>query len=257
MHTYAARGQFELALRQYHCCRDTLRRELDVAPSADMENLYREIREGKSLRQPATASAEAAASSGTLPASSDMPSIAVLPFENMSGDPEQEYFSDGITENIITDLSKVSTLKVISRNTVFAFKGKPADACRVARQLDVRHVLAGNVRKAAGRVRITAQLIDATDNSPVWAEHYDRNLDNIFELQDEIAHALVAALRIKLLPEERKAIETRPTKTPRATSGTCLRATTLSGAIGEVWRLPSASVAEPWKLTPTTLAPGR
>src|SRR6478672_10161315 len=145
----------------------------------------------------------------------ERPSIAVLPFVNMSGDPEQEYFSDGITEDIITDLSKVSLLKVLSRNTVFTFKGKSVDIGQIARQLKVGHVLEGSVRKAGGRVRITAQLIDAAD-SHVWAERFDRDLSDIFALQDEISEAIVAALKIKLLPEEKKAIETRSTHNPDA-----------------------------------------
>ena len=142
-------------------------------------------------------------------------SIAVLPFVNMSGDPEQEYFSDGITEDIITDLSKVSMLKVLSHNTVFTFKGKSVDVGQIARQLKVGYILEGSVRKAGGRVRITAQLLDAAD-SHVWAERYDRDLRDMFALQDEISQAIVAALKIKLLPEEKKAIETRSTHNPDA-----------------------------------------
>jgi len=139
-------------------------------------------------------------------------SICVLPFANMSGEGEQEYFSDGITEDIITDLSKVSALDIISRNTAFTFKNKPVDVRQVAAQLRVSHVLEGSVRKAAGRVRITAQLIDGSNDSHVWAERYDRDLNDIFALQDEISRAIVDALKIKLLPEEKKAIERRGTE---------------------------------------------
>jgi len=144
------------------------------------------------------------------------PSVAVLPFTNMSGDPEQEYFSDGITEDIITDLSKVSTLNVVSRNTAFTFKGKPVYIAQVARRLKVGHVVEGSVRKAGGRVRITAQLIDAAKDTHIWGERYDRNLNDIFALQDEIAQAIVAALKIRLLPAEKKAIENRSTRDPAA-----------------------------------------
>ncbi|PYI78561.1 MAG: adenylate/guanylate cyclase domain-containing protein, partial [Verrucomicrobia bacterium] len=133
--------------------------------------------------------------------------ICVLPFANMSGDAEQEYFSDGISEDIITDLSKVSALHVVSRNTAFTFKGKPVDVRQVAAQLNVSHVLEGSVRKAGGRVRITAQLIDGSNDSHVWAERYDRDLKDIFALQDEISHAIVDALKVKLLPAEKEAIE--------------------------------------------------
>jgi adenylate cyclase len=142
--------------------------------------------------------------------------ICVLPFANMSGDPEQEYFSDGISEDIITDLSKVSALWVAARNTAFMFKGKHVDVPQVARQLKVTHVLEGSVRKAGGRVRITAQLIDGATGGHIWAERYDRDLDDIFALQDEISQAIVAALKLKLLPEEKKAIERRGTTNPEA-----------------------------------------
>src|SRR2546421_6278804 len=144
-------------------------------------------------------------------AKTQRPSICVLPFANMSGDPEQEYFSDGISEDIITDLSKISALHVVSRNTAFTFKGKAVDLGQVASQLKVTHLLEGSVRKAAGRVRITAQLIDAANDSHLWAERYDRDLTDIFAIQDEISLAIVDALKVKLLPEEEKAIEQRGT----------------------------------------------
>jgi adenylate cyclase len=139
------------------------------------------------------------------------PAICVLPFANMSGDPEQEYFSDGITEDIITDLSKVSALAVTSRNSAFVFKGKHVEVPKVARELKVDYVLEGSVRKAGGRVRITAQLVNGSSNDHVWAERYDRDLNDIFALQDEISEAIVKALKLKLLPEEKNAIEQRGT----------------------------------------------
>ena len=144
------------------------------------------------------------------------PSICVLPFANMSGEPEQEYFSDGISEDIITDLSKISALSVVARNTAFTFKGSAVDVPSVARKLGVSHVLEGSVRKAGGRVRITAQLIDGAAGDHVWAERYDRDLSDIFSLQDEISQAIVAALKLKLLPEEKKAIEHRGTTSAEA-----------------------------------------
>ena len=143
-------------------------------------------------------------------------SICVLPFTNMSGDPEQEYFSDGITEDIITDLNKVSALEVVSRNSAFAYKGKQMDASGIARKLKVTHVLEGSVRRAGGRVRITAQLTDATNDRQVWAERFDRDTDDIFALQDEISHAIVKALRLQLLPEERREIRRRGTDSVEA-----------------------------------------
>jgi adenylate cyclase len=162
-------------------------------------------------RQRSPRSAAAAAPVPAPPAAPAGISICVLPFANMSGDPEQEYFSDGISEDIITDLTKVSALGVVSRNTAFNFKGKSVAVAQVARQLKVSHVLEGSVRKAGGRVRITAQLIDAAKDNQVWAERYDRDLNDIFALQDEISEAIVKALKLKLLPEEKKAIEQRGT----------------------------------------------
>ena len=144
------------------------------------------------------------------------PSIAVLPFTNVSGDPEQEYFSDGITEDIIIDLSKISALKVVSRNTVFTFKGEAVDIGEIASRLKVGHVVEGSVRKAGGRVRITAQLIDLREESHIWAERYDRDLNDIFALQDEISRAIVTALKVKLVPQEREAIANRSTQNPEA-----------------------------------------
>jgi adenylate cyclase len=138
-------------------------------------------------------------------------SICVLPFQNMSGDAEQEYFSDGISEDITTDLSKISALEVIARNTAFQFKGRSVDVCEAARELGVTHVLEGSVRKAGSRVRITAQLIDGRSGGHVWAERYDRDLTDIFAIQDEISKAIVAALKLTLLPEEKKALEQRGT----------------------------------------------
>lgn len=143
-------------------------------------------------------------------------SICVLPFQNMSGEPEQEYFSDGISEDITTDLSKVSALSVIARNTAFTFKGQSVNVCEVASKLGISHVLEGSVRKAGNRVRITAQLIDGANGDHVWAERYDRDLTDIFAIQDEISEAIVDALKVKLLPQERRAIEKRGTTNAEA-----------------------------------------
>lgn len=141
----------------------------------------------------------------------EKPSIAVLPFNNMSGDPEQEYFSDGITEDIITDLSNVSGLFVVARNTAFTYKGKPVKVQQVAQELGVRFILEGSVRKAGPRVRVTGQLIHGKDGGHVWAARFDRDLTDIFAIQDEITHAIVEQLKVKLLPQERKVIGQAPT----------------------------------------------
>ena len=130
----------------------------------------------------------------------DKPSIAVLAFQNMSGDPEQEYFADGITEDVITDLSKVGGLLVIARNSSFAYKGKSVDIRVVARELGVRTVLEGSIRRAGNRVRITAQLIEAETGGHLWADRFDRELSDIFAVQDEVTRRIVDALKIKLSP---------------------------------------------------------
>jgi adenylate cyclase len=134
----------------------------------------------------------------------------------MSGEAEQEYFSDGISEDIITDLSKVSALSVVARNTAFMFKGQTVDVKDVAKTLSVSHVLEGSVRKAGNRVRITAQLIDGAKGDHLWAERFDRDLTDIFAIQDDISKAIVEALRVKLLPKEKIAIETRGTSSVEA-----------------------------------------
>ncbi|HWD36427.1 MAG TPA: adenylate/guanylate cyclase domain-containing protein, partial [Casimicrobiaceae bacterium] len=170
--------------------------ELEDLGEHTVKNIARPIRVF-ALRAPAAGAPRAAAS--TTPGVS----ICVLPFANMSGDPEQEYFSDGITEDIITDLSKVGALSVVSRNTAFSYKAKHVDIAQVARQMHVSYVLEGSVRKSGNRVRITAQLIDGASDSHVWAERYDRDLNDIFALQDEISEAIVGALKLRLLPSER------------------------------------------------------
>ncbi|MBI3304547.1 MAG: hypothetical protein HYZ72_20990, partial [Deltaproteobacteria bacterium] len=141
----------------------------------------------------------------------DKPSLAVLPFVNLSSDPEQEYFSDGMTEDLITDLSKLSGLFVIARNSVFTYKGKAVKVEEVGRELGVRYVLEGSVRRADDRVRITAQLVDATTGYHLWAERYDRELKDIFALQDEITQKIVFALKVKLTKEEQERFRRYPT----------------------------------------------
>jgi adenylate cyclase len=132
----------------------------------------------------------------------DKPSIAVLPFQNMSGDPEQEYFADGMVEEIITALSRFKWLFVIARNSSFTFKGKAVDVKRVGRELGVRYVLEGSVRKASGKVRIAGQLIDAVTGTHLWADRFERDLTDVFALQDEVTVAVVSAIQPKLLQTE-------------------------------------------------------
>jgi adenylate cyclase len=132
----------------------------------------------------------------------DKPSIAVLPFQNMSGDPEQEHFCDGLVEDIITTLSKLARLRVIARNSTFVYKGRSVDIREAAKQLGVRYVLEGSVRKSGNRIRITAQLIDAADGTHLWAERYDRTMDDIFAIQDEITLTLATEMQVKLTEGE-------------------------------------------------------
>ena len=144
------------------------------------------------------------------------PAICVLPFINLSGDKEQEYFGDGITEDLITDLSKITQLDVVARNLSFSLKDRPVEVRALARQFNITHILEGSVRKAGRRLRITAQLIDAATGLHLWADRYDRELADIFDIQDEISKAIIGQLRIKLLPAERKVLEHRGTLSAEA-----------------------------------------
>jgi adenylate cyclase len=147
----------------------------------------------------------------TAPTLPNRPSIAVLPLDNLSADPEQEYFADGLTEDLITDLSKIAGLLVIARNSTFTYKGHSVNVAQVGRELGVRYVVEGSVRKAGNRVRITAQLIDAATGAHVWADRYDRDLTDIFAVQDEVTREIVGALRLRLTPDERRRVAARGT----------------------------------------------
>jgi adenylate cyclase len=157
---------------------------------------------GATIPEPET-SHQAEAEALSLP---DKPSIAVLPFDNMSGDPEQEYFSDGITEDIITELSKISKLFVVARNSTFTYKGQAVDVKQVGREQGVRYVLEGSVRRSGDRIRITAQLIDATTGLHLWAQRYDRVVQDVFELQDDITREVTSALQVELTEGEQASL---------------------------------------------------
>ncbi len=144
------------------------------------------------------------------------PEVLVIPFTNTSNDPDQEYFADGITEDVITDLSKVAALSVVARNTAFTFKGRSVDVAQTAHDMNLTHVVEGSVRKSGNRIRINAQLVDGATGHPIWAERFDRDLTDIFDLQDQITEAIVAALKVRLVPAERVAIQSRPTDNPEA-----------------------------------------
>jgi TolB-like protein/DNA-binding SARP family transcriptional activator len=261
MQLHLAQGDRARALRQYQICRDALHSELGVPPEPETEQLYRSIKEERRppvrMAGPAPASGTSGEASLITDASSPThkpealyshgkPSIAVLPFTNMSGDLEQQYFSDGITEDIITDLSQVSALFVVARNTAFTFKGKAADVIQVAHRLNSAYVLEGSVRKAGNRIRITVQLIDGATGGHVWAERYDRDFGDIFALQDEISKKVVAALKVKLLPEEMAAITSRPTTSAQAYEHYLLGRSLLVGGWGnkDLLRAAKRSFAE-------------
>jgi adenylate cyclase len=159
---------------------------------------------------------EAQAPAAATPTLSDVPSIAVLPFQNMSGEAEQEIFADGLVEDVITTLSKLSGLSVIARNSSFVYKGKAVDVRTVAQELGVRYVLEGSVRKGGDRIRINAQLIDARTGSHVWAERYDRKIEDIFTIQDEITLILATEMQVSLLDGEQARLRYTTTKNVEA-----------------------------------------
>jgi len=173
---------------------------------------YRYLRSHTTPAEVASVETKTAPTDKVEPPVSEKPSIAVLPFVNISGDPEQEYFSDGMTEEIITRLSMHSMLSVIARNSTFTYKGKPVKVQQVGRELGVRYVVEGSVRKAGNRIRITAQLIDATTESHLWAKTYDRELKDIFSLQDEIAEQIVVSLGVGISAAEKARVRRIPTE---------------------------------------------
>jgi TolB-like protein/Tfp pilus assembly protein PilF len=207
MQQYASKGQISLAIKQYQSCCESFQRELNVDPGAETERLFDRIRfahdsvEG-SIAHPDETVREHHEDRRAGPSLREKPSIAVLPFVNLSGDPEQEYFSDGITEDIITALSRLRWFLVIARNSTFVYKGKAVDIRRIGRELDVRYVLEGSVRKAENRVRVSVELVDTKSGVQHWAEKYDHELKDIFKLQDEITQSVTAAIEPKLVAAE-------------------------------------------------------
>ena len=174
-----------------------------------LKNIARPVTVWRIVTDAARPAPDATSPSSPPEVADDRPSIAVLPFENMSGDTDQEYFADGISEDLITDLSKISGLHVIARNSVFTFKGRAVNVPDVARDLGVAWVMEGSVRKSGNRVRVTAQLIDGSTGGHLWAERYDRNLDDIFAVQDEITAEIVKALKIKLSQADQQRVAKR------------------------------------------------
>ena len=194
----------------------TIEAKLDLAFEdmglQEVKNIARPVRAYRVVVEPSPGAVTATRPQPQRSPVTDKPSIGVLPFVNMSGDPEQEYFSDGITEDLITDLSKISGLFVVARNAVFFYKGKAVKPVEVSEELGVRYLLEGSVRKAGNRVRITAQLIDPPTGYHLWAERYDRDLTDIFALQDEITEKIVVALEVKLTESEQEQVARRYTE---------------------------------------------
>jgi len=204
MRIHAEQSQTAQALKLYETLRDRLHRELGVKPEPETVQLYESIRQRRTTSVPAAVSsspvetiARPEAAAAELPLSSK-PSIAVLPFLNLSGDPEQEYFADGMVEEIITALSRMRWLLVIARNSSFTYKGRAVDVKQIGRELGVRYVLEGSVRKAGNRVRITGQLIDTSTGAHLWADRFEGELEDVFDLQDQVTASVVGAIAPKL-----------------------------------------------------------
>ncbi len=193
--------------------RDKLKEEFEDLGDKELKNIARPVRAYRVALSRYTASEPIVpAPSGGKLALPDKPSIAVLAFQNMSGDPEQEYFGDGIAEDIITALSKLRGLFVIARNSTFAYKGKAPNIREIARELGVRYVLEGSVRKAGERLRVSGQLIDAASGNHIWAERYDRPTSDIFAVQDEITASVVAAIEPQLYAADNLRLQSKPTE---------------------------------------------
>ena len=208
MRALTAAGRRTDALRHYEKLAAVLRRELDVEPDTDTKALARDLRKPAACSErsmesepPHSVVVSVHAVSQPLPLP-DRPSIAVMPFTNMSGDPDQEYFADGISEDLITGLSHIRWLFVIARNSTFVYKHRAVDVKQVSRELGVRYVLEGSVRRAGDRLRVSAQLVDAISGGHHWAERYDRELGDIFAVQDEITRSVAAAIEPYLLAAE-------------------------------------------------------
>ncbi len=207
MQLYCRAGRREAAIRRYLSCAEILERELGIEPDEETKTLYEEILRERTAPLGRTRKTDGVPGDGS---PSDKPSIAVLPFENMSDDPGQEYFADGIAEDVITALSRFRSLFVIARGSTFTYKGSAGDVTLVGRELGVRYVVEGSVRKAGNRVRITAQLIDAASGKHLWAERFDGALDDVFDLQDQITERIVVAVEPEIGARERERAKCKP-----------------------------------------------
>ena len=210
----AAPGGITVSGTAYDHLQGKLDRGLAFLGERRLKNIERPVRVYRVELDERTAAASASVAAASLPP--DKPAVAVLPFDNLSGDPEQAYFSDGITEDVITELARFRELLVIARNSSFAFRGKAVDVREVGRALGAGYVVEGSVRRAGERVRITAQLVDATTGAHSWAERWDRPLADVFAVQDEIARGIVATVAARVLDETEAAARRRPPQDMRA-----------------------------------------
>jgi len=213
MQIHSERGETAQALKLYDRLRDRLQRELGIAPETVTTRLCEAIRQRRDAASPTLVEAgQAGRPIPELLPLPDKPSIAVLAFQNLSGDPEQEYFADGIVEEIITALSRMRWLFVIARNSSFTYKGRAVDVKQIGRELGVRYVLEGSVRKAGNRVRISGQLIDASTGAHLWADRFDGALDDVFDLQDQVTENVVGAIAPRLEQAEIERAKRKPTE---------------------------------------------
>lgn len=235
MRAYSAQGRLSLALKQYDICREALQRELAVPPEAETRTLFQELRARRVASNGPEPTEEMTAGDAQIddgcdvdsggsdaagrqprtaagPPLPERPSVAVLAFENMASDPDQAYFADGITENIITGLTRFRDLFVIGLKSSLVARARAADVNEIGRQLGVAHVVDGSVRKAGNRVRVTAQLIDAASAHRIWGEQYDRSVDDIFAVQDEITNVIVATLVGRIEEAGRLRATRKPTR---------------------------------------------
>jgi TolB-like protein len=217
---HARRGHENAAVRQFELCRAALKKHLDAEPEAQTRALVASLqsRERSGSRQ-AVSAPEIASQPHVLPVSTrqhDQPSVAVMPFQNLSGDAEQEYFADGIVEDIITALAHFRHLLVIARNSSFTYKGRAVDVKQVGRELGVRYVVEGSVRRAGDRLRITSQLIDASTGAHLWADRFDGTMAVVFDLQDQVASSIVGAITPKVEQAEIERARRKPTESLEA-----------------------------------------
>jgi TolB-like protein/DNA-binding SARP family transcriptional activator len=211
MSLYARHGRRGEALRQYDRCRDLLRETLGIAPDPATEALHRALQNPGAVPVPTTGT-QPEMRAGPLP---DKPSIAVLPFKNMSGDPAQDFFADGLTEDITSALSRFNGLWVIASASTFTYKGAPTDVKRIAKELGVRYVMEGSVRRSGERLRVAARLADAVTGREVWAERYDRPLADLFDIQDEITRSVAASTETQILIAEGQSVAQASPSNPR------------------------------------------